>query len=125
MRARPARQSNVSMRFPLGGGRRFTRVNKMTAIGQPLCRKEDARLLAGKGCYGDDFNLEGQAYAVMVRSPFPHARISRIDTGRAKAMDGVRGVFTGVDCLADGLNPIPHAPVPSTHYDVKLTGPGG
>jgi len=40
-------------------------------------------------------------------------------------MAGVLGVFGGVDCLADGLAPIPHSPVPSTRYDLKLTGPGG
>jgi carbon-monoxide dehydrogenase large subunit len=40
-------------------------------------------------------------------------------------MPGVLGVFSGADCLADGLAPIPHSPVPSTRYDLKLTGPGG
>ena len=40
-------------------------------------------------------------------------------------MPGVLGVFTGADCLADGLGPIPHTPVPATRYDMKLTGPGG
>ena len=37
-------------------------------IGKPVPRKEDERLLQGKGCYGDDFNLSGQAYMVVVRS---------------------------------------------------------
>jgi carbon-monoxide dehydrogenase large subunit len=94
-------------------------------IGKPLPRKEDARLLTGKGQFSDDFSLPGQAYAVMVRSPHPHARIVRIDTSRASAMPGVLGVFTGADCAADGLAPIAHDPVPSTRYDMKLTGPGG
>ena len=40
-------------------------------------------------------------------------------------MPGVLGVYTGADCLQDGLQPIPHNPVPSTKYDVKLTGRGG
>ena len=40
-------------------------------------------------------------------------------------MPGVLGVLGGRDCLADGLAPIPHSPVPSTRYDLKLTGPGG
>src|ERR1700756_1403335 len=40
-------------------------------------------------------------------------------------MAGVLGVFGGADCLADGLAPIPHSPVPSTRYDLKLTGPNG
>jgi carbon-monoxide dehydrogenase large subunit len=61
----------------------------------------------------------------MVRSPHPHARIRGIDGARARAMPGVLGVFTGMDCAADGLQPIPHNPVPATRTDLKLTGPGG
>ncbi len=94
-------------------------------IGKPLPRKEDERLVIGKGRFTDDFNLDGQVYAVMVRSPHPHARIVAIDAAAAKAMPGVLGVFTGADCAADGLSPIPHDPVPKTKYDMKLTGPGG
>ncbi len=95
------------------------------AIGQPLRRKEDARLLTGKGRFSDDFTLPGQACAAMLRSPHPHARIVAIDTSGASAMPGVLGVFTGADCRADGLGAIPHNPVPQTRYDMKLTGPGG
>src|SRR5205823_5465257 len=73
----------------------------------------------------DDFNLLGQICAVMVRSPHPHARILQVGATRAKRMPGVLGVFSGRDCQADGLGPIPHSPVPSTRYDLKLTGPGG
>ena len=43
-------------------------------IGQPVRRKEDFRLLTGRGRYGDDVALPGQAYAAVVRSPLPHAR---------------------------------------------------
>ncbi len=94
-------------------------------IGKPMPRKEDARLITGQGRFSDDFNLEGQTYAVMVRSPHPHARIVRIDTERARSLPGVLGVFTGADCVADKLNPIPHDPVPKTKYDMKLHAPGG
>src|SRR5206468_1935287 len=65
------------------------------------------------------------AYAVMVRSPHPHARIRNIDHARAAIMPGVLGVFTGPDCMADGLQPIPHDPVPKTRDDMKLTPPAG
>jgi aerobic carbon-monoxide dehydrogenase large subunit len=95
------------------------------AIGQPVRRKEDQRLLTGKGRFTDDFDMPGQAYAVMVRSPYPHARILEIEMDRTRNMPGVLGVFSGKDCLADGLGPIPHSPVPSTRYDLKLTGPLG
>jgi carbon-monoxide dehydrogenase large subunit len=95
------------------------------AIGQPLRRKEDQRLLTGKGRFSDDFTLPEQAYAAFLRSPHPHARIVAIDASRAQALPGVLGIFTGADCRADGLGAIPHNPVPQTRYDMKLTGPGG
>src|SRR5437588_7526866 len=95
------------------------------SIGKPIPRNEDQRLATGRGRFSDDFSLEGQAYAVMLRSPHPHARILGIDAARAKAMPGVLGVFTGADCLADGLGAIPHDPLPKTKYDMKLTGVGG
>ena len=94
-------------------------------IGKPLPRKEDARLITGHGRFTDDFVLEGQAHAAMVRSPHPHARIVAIDAERAKTMPGVFGVFTGADCAADKIGPIPHDPVPKTKFDMKLHGPGG
>ncbi|MFZ2066083.1 MAG: xanthine dehydrogenase family protein molybdopterin-binding subunit [Xanthobacteraceae bacterium] len=94
-------------------------------IGKPLPRKEDARLITGHGRFTDDFAVEGQTYAAIVRSPHPHARIAAIITERAKAMPGVLGVFTGADCAADKIGPIPHDPVPKTKYDMKLHGPGG
>jgi carbon-monoxide dehydrogenase large subunit len=40
-------------------------------------------------------------------------------------MPGVLGTYSGDECLADGLNPVPHDPVPKTKYDVKLHAPGG
>jgi aerobic carbon-monoxide dehydrogenase large subunit len=97
----------------------------LAAIGQPVRRREDQRLVTGKGRFTDDFAMDGQTYAAMVRSPHPHARIVRIDVAAARARPGVLGVFTGADCLADGLHPIPHSPLPSTKYDMKLAAPGG
>ena len=63
-------------------------------FGKPVLRKEDARLLVGAGCYSDDVNLFGQAYACFVRSPHAHARIGRIDPVAALAMPGVVAVLT-------------------------------
>ena len=45
-----------------------------TRIGQPVRRREDLRLVTGRGSYTDDIDLPGQAYAAMVRSPHAHAR---------------------------------------------------
>ena len=108
---------NEQVKFPAG--------TALGSIGRPIRRKEDARLLTGKGRFTDDFSIDGQTYAAIVRSPHPHARIVRIEIGAAKAIPGVLDVFTGADCLADGLKPIPHTPVPSTQFDMKLTAPGG
>ncbi|MGC1780714.1 MAG: xanthine dehydrogenase family protein molybdopterin-binding subunit [Xanthobacteraceae bacterium] len=94
-------------------------------IGKPMPRKEDARLVTGKGRFTDDFSLDGQTYAAMVRSPYPHARIVAVDAAAAKAMPGVLGVFTGADCAADDLKPIPHDPLPKTIFDMKLSARGG
>ena len=80
-----------------------------TGIGRSVRRREDPRLLSGKGRYSDDLNLAGQAYAIMVRSPHAHARLGAIDTAAARAVPGVLAVLTGADMLADGLHPIPHA----------------
>ncbi|HYQ20655.1 MAG TPA: molybdopterin cofactor-binding domain-containing protein, partial [Xanthobacteraceae bacterium] len=94
-------------------------------IGKPVVRKEDERLTTGRGRFSDDFSVDGQAFAVMVRSPYPHARILGVDAASAKATSGVLGVLSGADCLADGLTAIPHDPLPKTRYDMKLTAAGG
>src|SRR5262249_35024034 len=52
-------------------------------VGKPVRRREDPRLVTGAGCYTDDVNLPGQAYAAMVPSPHAHARIVRIDKAAA------------------------------------------
>jgi len=79
---------------------------KLPYIGEALRRKEDARFLTGAGQYTDDIVLANQRYAVFVRSPHAHARISSIDTSQAKSMPGVRAVFTGAD-LAGKVNGLP------------------
>ncbi|MDB5730033.1 MAG: carbon monoxide dehydrogenase [Noviherbaspirillum sp.] len=94
-------------------------------IGQPVRRKEDLRLLTGSGCFSDDVNLPGQAYAVMLRSPHAHARIGAIDASEALKMPGVLAVLSGADLLADGLKPIPHTPVPSSPPDILLENRDG
>jgi carbon-monoxide dehydrogenase large subunit len=94
-------------------------------VGKPVERKEDMRLLTGRGRFTDDFTLPGQTYAAIVRSPYAHARILGVDKSTALAAPGVLAVLCGQDVLQDGLRPIPHNPVPKTKYDMKLTAPGG
>src|SRR5712675_552890 len=74
-------------------------------VGQPVRRKEDDTLVRGKGKYTDDFNLPGQAYAWIVRSPHAHGIIKSIDTAAARAMPGVLGVWTGTDMASANYSP--------------------
>ncbi|MEP6147337.1 MAG: xanthine dehydrogenase family protein molybdopterin-binding subunit, partial [Nisaea sp.] len=72
-------------------------------IGQPVTRSEDPKLLRGEGNYTDDVNLDGQAYGVMVRSPYAHGTLNGIDIAEAKAAPGVLTILTGADLDAAGL----------------------
>jgi carbon-monoxide dehydrogenase large subunit len=94
-------------------------------IGQTVRRKEDARLVTGRGNYSDDVNLPGQAYGAAVRSPHAHALIRSIDVAAARAMPGVLAVLTGQDALADGLTRIPHLAAAGTPPDIVLTNRDG
>jgi len=96
-----------------------------TGIGQPVRRREDFRLLTGKGCYSDDFSFPGQAYAVMVRSPHAHARIRSIDKRAAEAAPGVIAVLTGRDMRADELQAIPHSVGTRHPADITLENKDG
>src|SRR6059036_2067290 len=86
-------------------------------FGKPVLRKDDARLLVGGGCYSDDVNLPGQAYACFVRSPHAHARVGRIATTAALATPGVLAALTGKDARADGVGPLKHSPMPGNPYE--------
>src|SRR6516162_7891718 len=94
-------------------------------IGKLVRRCEDARFLTGAGKYADDMNLPGQAYAYMVRSPHAHARIAGIDVGPAAGAPGVLAVLIGSDAAADGLQPIPHRPVPTNPHELPLKSRDG
>ncbi len=71
-------------------------------VGQPVPRQEDPVLLQGRGRYTDDLSLPGQAWCVMVRSPYAHGVIRGIGTEAARAMPGVLGVYTAADMAAYG-----------------------
>jgi carbon-monoxide dehydrogenase large subunit len=64
-------------------------------IGHSIKRKEDPRFIRGQGRYVDDIKLPGMLYLDIVRSPFAHARIKKIDTERALKVPGVLAVITG------------------------------
>jgi len=72
----------------------------MTApIGLSVKRREDRRLLTGRGHYVDDVRLPHLCHAAIVRSPHAHARILDVDARRATALPGVVAVLTIADLL--------------------------
>lgn len=78
-----------------------------SGIGASVLRREDERLLTGRGRYTDDLRAPDQAHAVFVRSPHAHADLGSIDTRRALTLPGVLGVFTGADLVSGMIGLIP------------------
>jgi aerobic carbon-monoxide dehydrogenase large subunit len=78
-------------------------------------RREDLRLLTGRGRYTADWNLPGQAYGHFLRSDRAHAEIAAIDTGAASASPGVLGVFHGKHLVEAGFK----SPRPILHFKGK------
>jgi carbon-monoxide dehydrogenase large subunit len=70
-------------------------------------RREDKRLVTGRGCYTADHRLDGAAAAHFLRSDRAHAKIARIDTARARALPGVLAIVTGDDLVAAGWKGLP------------------
>lgn len=77
-----------------------------TYIGSPVERVEDLRFLRGGGQFLDDLDRVGQWHAAVLRSPYAHGRIVRLDPSAALAVKGVRGVITA----ADVPTPVPTIP---------------
>ncbi|MDP6343088.1 MAG: xanthine dehydrogenase family protein molybdopterin-binding subunit [Alphaproteobacteria bacterium] len=93
------------------------------AVGQPVSRFEDPRLLRGEGRYSDDISLPGQAHGQVLRAPVAHGIIRGIDTVPALALPGVLAVFTGEDLVAAGIGPLPCNVVPKSHDGSPLIMP--
>jgi len=72
-------------------------------LGHSVLRKEDPRFIRGKGHYVDDIKLPGMLYLDIVRSPYAHAKIVKIDPSKALATPGVAAVVTGKDLDKYGL----------------------
>ena len=76
-------------------------------MGHSVKRKEDARFIRGKGNYVDDVRLPGMIWLDIVRSPYAHAKIIKIDTSKALAIPGVLAVITGQDLAKYNLHWMP------------------
>lgn len=68
---------------------------------------QETEFLTGRGRYTDDLRMPGLLHACFVRSDLAHGRILAIDTAAARALPGVRAVYTGADLAAAGLGTIP------------------
>src|SRR2546428_9388369 len=82
---------------------------KSKFVGDRLLRKEDPRLVQGRGRYVGDIALPGMLHTAIVRSPHAHARIGAIDASRALEAPGVAGVVTFAD-LGEAARPLPVVP---------------
>jgi carbon-monoxide dehydrogenase large subunit len=82
-------------------------------VGERVKRREDPRLIQGRGTYVDDIKIVGMQHLAFKRSDIAHGRIRSIDVSAARAMDGVEAVFTGAE-IAELLGPMPiGTPFPS------------
>ncbi len=85
-------------------------------VGQRVKRREDPRLIRGRGTYVDDVKIHGLRHLAFARSDIAHGRIRSVDTRAAAAMDGVEAVLTGAE-IAELLGPMPiGTPFPSPDH---------
>src|SRR5438128_8765814 len=72
-------------------------------VNHSVAREDGVPKVTGRAVFTSDIHLEGMAYAKLVRSPFAHARIRSIDTGKALRQPGVIAVLSGDDL--QGIDP--------------------
>jgi len=70
---------------------------QFSTIGKPLPRVEGKEKVSGQALYTADRRLHGMIWGKVLRSPFPHARIVKIDTSRARSYPGVLALLTAAD----------------------------
>src|ERR1700731_4451291 len=66
-------------------------------VGQPIRRKEEDRLVRGKGIFVDDQKLTGMLHIRFVRSSYGHAKLTRVDVSKAATLPGVVCTLTGAE----------------------------
>src|SRR5437899_4720739 len=78
-------------------------------IGKPIAMVDSAGKTTGSGKYTDDLSLPGMLVGKILHSPYPHARIKKIDASRAEKLDGVVAVVIGQDAPTPyGILPVGH-----------------
>lgn len=96
--------------------KKTTSNGKRKWVGSSYKRKEDLRLLTGRGRFMDDIRLPNTKYAAILRSPYAHAIISDVDISEALKAPGMIGVVTGKD-VKEMSKPYPcGVPIPPKYY---------
>ena len=86
-----------------------TTVGTTRVVGTSVPRKEDRKLVTGNGQFIDNINLPGQLWLSVVRSPYAHARIGKVDLAAARKVKGVVAAFSGADLAAEWAGSLPCA----------------
>ena len=81
--------------------------NKHSYAGDSMRRVEDEEMITGTGCYTDDLQFPEMTHLHFVRSPYPHAKIKKMDLSAAMESEGVLAIYTADDLIRDGVNPYP------------------
>jgi CO/xanthine dehydrogenase Mo-binding subunit len=69
----------------------------LKVIGKAVTREDGGGKVTGRSLYTADVHLPGLLWGKILRSPYPHARIERVDTRKAQQVTGVKAVITGAD----------------------------
>src|SRR3954464_11733455 len=97
--------------------------DRFSIIGKPIAMVDAAGKTTGAGKYTDDLSLPGMLVGKILHSPYPHARITRIDTSRAEHLDGVVAVAIGQDAPKTyGILPVGHDEYPLALDKVRYVG---
>ncbi|MCB1680037.1 MAG: molybdopterin-dependent oxidoreductase [Halioglobus sp.] len=91
-------------RTEVGESIEMDRHGNPTWVGSHLRRKEDSRLVRGRGLYVDDYQSSDMLHLAVVRSPYAHAKILSIDVSEAEALPGVITTLTGAE-IASVMQP--------------------
>jgi 4-hydroxybenzoyl-CoA reductase subunit alpha len=97
--------------------------NDFSIIGKPTAMIDAAEKTTGVGKYADDLSVPGMLIGKILHSPYPHARIKRIDTSRAEQLKGVVTVAVGQDAPNPfGILPVGHDEYPLALDKVRYVG---
>ncbi len=115
------RGETVPLEIPLSPVESPPGMAELEVVGKPVQKVDAVKLVRGSAVFTDDFTIPGMLYGALLTSPHAHARIKRIDAGKARALPGVHAVLTHADLprvkYASGGQSYPQ---PEPHDQVSL-----